>query len=275
MKKLLLVCALAVAGVGQTYAQLDTEDYGIFNHFGVGVGLGTNGITLDASTVVTPYVGIRAGVNIFPNVKITTDLGLGQIGDNAAASIAGLALPQGDYAFEAKTKMTTGHVLVDLFPFTSSSFRFTVGAYFGSSKIISMNNEKDGALLDVYQYNTRTGPYAGLPVSDDRIGVKLGDYFLEPDAKGNVQGGIKVNSFRPYVGLGFGRSVPKKRIGLQFDLGVQFWGTPKVFVKGLNGEETLTEKDAKGNGDAGDAIKTLSKISVYPNLSLRLVGRIF
>lgn len=42
---------------------------------------------------------------------------------------------------------------------------------------------------------------------------------------------------------------------------------------GLNGEKELTEKDADGND--GGAIKTLSKITVYPCMTLRLNGRIF
>ena len=46
------------------------------------------------------------------------------------------------------------------------------------------------------------------------------------DNNGNVSGGLKVSGFRPYLGLGFGRAVPKKRVGVMFELGVQFHGKP-------------------------------------------------
>ena len=83
---------------------------------------------------------------------------------------------------------------------------------------------------------------------------------------------LKELNDNPYVGIGLGRAVPKGRLGFQFDAGVQFWGTPKVYIDGANGKEQLTEEDT--NGDDGGAIKTLSKITVYPCISFRLVGRI-
>ncbi|WP_285821951.1 hypothetical protein [Xylanibacter rodentium] len=62
--------------------------------------------------------------------------------------------------------------------------------------------------------------------------------------------------------------MPKNRIGFQFDLGVQFWGSPKIYLQDKQLEETDLD------GDDGGLVKTLSKITVYPCLSFRLVGRI-
>ena len=100
------------------------------------------------------------------------------------------------------------------------------------------------------------------------IGLALGDYFIEPTEQGNAEATLKVNGFRPYLGIGFGHSVPKNRIGFQFDLGVQFWGSPKVYVQ----DKQLTEQST--NGEDGGVIKTISKVSVYPCMSFRLTGRI-
>ena len=113
------------------------------------------------------------------------------------------------------------------------------------------------------------------------IGAKIGKYFFTPDPadKGNVEANIKVKGFRPYVGLGFGRAVPKKRIGCQFDLGVQFWGKPEIYIPTYNktaGTYQYEKIDGdKAGDDAGKVLKTISKISVYPVLNFRLVGRIF
>jgi hypothetical protein len=63
--------------------------------------------------------------------------------------------------------------------------------------------------------------------------------------------------------------VPRKRIGCQFDLGVQFWGSPKVVVNG----ETL-QADRVGD-QLDDALSIVSRIKVFPVVSFRLVGRIF
>ena len=275
MKKLFMICSVVLLGMSSATAQ--EEDKFMFNHLGVGLGVGTTGITIDASTYVTPYVGIRAGVNIFPNIKVNADLDIEFSNEDAQKfeNLSGKQLPS-SVEVQGKTSMTTGHLLFDLYPTKTSTFHFTVGAYFGGSEIIELYNKEDGALADIYDFNNRRGAFSDLPAATDnsqKIGLALGDYFLAPDQNGNVNASLEVSGFRPYVGIGFGRAVPKHRLGFQFDLGVQFWGSPKVYLDGENGKEQLTEESV--DGDAGGAIKTLSKITVYPCLNFRLVGRIF
>lgn len=259
--------------LGLTSVSAQEEDKMLLNHLGVGVGVGTTGITIDAATTVTPYVGVRAGVNIFPSFKISTDLDL-EFTDAMSSdytNITGEQLPE-SFEVEAKPSMTTGHILFDLYPSKKTNFRLTVGAYFGGSEIIKVYNKEDGALQSIYDFNHEQGRFAGKfapGAHPGMIGLALGDYFLEPDENGNAEACIKVNGFRPYVGIGFGRAVPRKnRLGFQFDLGVQFWGSPKVYLQ----DKELEESDM--DGDDGGIVKTLSSITVYPTLSFRLVGRI-
>lgn len=264
---------------------------------GLGLGVGTSGVTVDLSTHLSDYIGLRAGVNWVPQVKIGTDLDLSEVSGlrDTDAGYARFITENGgipkNLKVEGKLSMTTWHVLFDVYPFTQvSSFHVTLGAYFGAKKIIKVYNKEDGALKIVSRFNesltgvnpdTHEGTFtyrdnSGITYPSvsgvKQIGVELGDYFLEPTTEGNLDASIQVEGFRPYVGLGFGRAVPKNRIGLQFDLGCQFWGTPGVYVNGKNGEEKLTKDNTKGEG--GDALKILSKISVYPTMTLRLVGRI-
>ena len=89
-----------------------------------------------------------------------------------------------------------------------------------------------------------------------KAGVVIGDYTIPVDKNGNVSGGLKVSNFRPYVGLGFGRAVPKKRLGVMFELGVQFHGKPDVYP-----DDTFS--------------KIMDKLTVYPVMKIRLCGRIF
>jgi hypothetical protein len=197
---------------------------------------------------------------------------------------------------QGKLKNTTGHVLIDLYP-GGHSFHFTVGAYFGPEEIIDVYNKEDGFMKPITAYNdaiiyaqSQTPSNSVVPqnVRDvvDKYGLKmiggeLGDYFVTPNPadKGNVNAYAKVKSFRPYVGLGFGRAVPKGRIGCQFDLGVQFWGSPEIYVptydKAAKTYQCEKIDGDKAGDDAGKVLKTVSKVSVYPVLNFRLVGRIF
>ena len=284
MKKFLLLCGVALLGMSHASAQ---EFYGLGNRVGISVGAGLTGITIDAATCLTPYVGVRAGVDYFPNVKVDTDLDVeidgetrqyfGQLG--SLNSFDG-NLPK-QIEVQGKTSMTTGHILFDIHPF-KTGFRITAGAYFGGSEIISVYNKEPGSMANIAAYNAKLAdgslqtPSVGgqqLPLSQfSKVGVALGDYFLSPKSDGSMDATLEVSSFRPYLGIGFGHAVPKKRLGVQFDLGVQFWGSPKVYLDGDNGRDQLTEEDA--DGDGGDVIKTLSKITVYPSMTLRITGRI-
>ncbi len=88
-----------------------------------------------------------------------------------------------------------------------------------------------------------------------------------------MNGYIKVSGFRPYLGIGFGRPVPMNhRVTCNFDMGVQFWGSPKVYTNGGNGEVQLTESNT--GGDSG-FLKFISKVSVWPVLNVRVAVRLF
>lgn len=275
MKKfftLFLLSALSFVGASAQFTKTFKE-LGIFNHLGLGVGVGTTGISIEAGTTITPWVQLRAGADIMPTIKMKTTLELEEFGVNDMGYQSFSKPSLNEIDVEGKLTNTLGHFVFDVFPFTHhSSFHISVGGYFGGNKIISAyNTSGQSELKDVYDYNNRLGQYSMVPVSEGKLGAALGNYFIEPDANGNIDASIKVWKFRPYVGLGFGRIVPKSRINCLFDLGVQFWGSPQVW-NDTNHERLMSEG---ANGADGGVLKVISKVSVYPVLNIKLVGRIF
>lgn len=301
-----MACSLVLLGMQNASAQ--NEDTWIPQQLGIGVGVGTTGIVIDASTTLNRWLGVRAGVDIMPKIKVNTDLDLGtqglnddfqdmtrraeQINNAAGYTVIDLSgLPNGlptSMDVQGKLSNTTFHLLVDVYPFKNSSFHATTGFYIGGKEIISVYNREDGFLKPITQWNDAVLHPEKLPAAAQQyvqgqsiIGAELGDYFItpDPDDKGNTKATIEVSGFRPYLGVGFGRAVPRKaRFGCQFDLGVQFWGSPKVYAPTYN-ENTKTFqreqlRDDHAGGDGGDVLKTISKISVYPTLNVRFVGRI-
>ena len=251
LKHLILPLAM-LCGVLNASAQ--EEDKNMFNHLSAGITVGTPGIGFDVAAPIGNYVQVRAGLAFMPNIKFGTDLDVIDTPSDFTGRI-----PE-TVEVEAKVGFTNGKLLFDVFPFKSSSFHITAGAYFGSSAIIKAYNKEDGLLQDIADYN--------MAHPNTQIGYELGDYLLTPDENGNINAEIKTAAFKPYIGLGFGRAVPKKRIGFMFEAGIQFWGSPKLYC---NGHE-LTEEDF--DGDDGGLMKTLSKITVYPVINFRICGRI-
>ena len=288
MKKLLVI--FAFLGMSLTPASAQEEDQLIFNHFGIGISVGTTALGINVSTVLTPYFGLRAGVNLWPILKLRSNLHLAsRIQNWEPGDIAKYVQELNEVLSEdeqvpmempevmsmhIKPKLTAGHLLIDYYPFPhSSNFHLTTGFHLGTGTVIDIHNRHEGSLIPVTLWNNAMeNPDAQEVVERNNlqpIGLVLGDYFIAPDENGNIDARIRVSGFRPYLGLGFGRAVPRKRIGCQFDLGVQFWGSPTVMV---NGEKLKPDKVGE---ELDDVLSIVSRIKVFPVLSFRLVGRIF
>ena len=308
MKKLLTFCGLVLLSLGASAQMFEP-------HVGIGVGVGTTGIAIDAGITLNDYLGVRGGVDIMPKFKVNKDIDLKTEDANKKVSQLTTEINQLNAKLEAagmqtvdlnqypggnlpnklevqgKLDNTLGHILIDIHPF-KTSFHLTLGAYFGKDEIIDVYNKESGFLKPINAYNEAiinanspsADPGVKQVVNDynlKMIGGELGDYFVTPNPaeNGDVRAYAKVKSFRPYVGLGFGRAVPKKRIGCQFDLGVQFWGKPEIYVPTYDKAAKTYQYEKidgdKAGEDAGKVLKTISKVSVYPVLNFRLVGRIF
>ena len=88
------------------------------------------------------------------------------------------------------------------------------------------------------------------------LAINIGEYQIPVDKNGDVAGGVTVSGFRPYVGVGFGRLVPKKRVAVRVELGTQIHGTPKVYADG----KSDIDKVLKDAGD-DDISKLIDKLT--------------
>lgn len=284
--KTILVTFLALS---LTNSAMTQDDKNLLNHLAVGIGVGSPGITLELAAPVTDYLAVRAGADIMPKLKFKTTV---DIEDSKRRQLVSMLQQQqqtmdyfnipnptvpGEVDVEGKLNNTTGHVLIDVYPFRNADWHLTVGAYFGNKDVVNAYNTDDSQLKGVADYNnalsdqTFTMPDGTTFNGNDyKMGVRLGDYFLEPDRNGHVDAVVQVKQFRPYVGIGWGRAVPRHHtLGFSVDLGVQFWSKPKVYCQDIQ----LTEDNVEGDG--GGVIKAISKVSVYPTLSFKLNCRLF
>lgn len=244
MKKTLLSVVVAIASTLSASAQ-NWFSYDVCDHLSVGIEVGSPGIGVDAATTLGTHFQLRGGITVMPSIKFSNEL------------MAEYQYFNDDYGYytdyvdvEAKTGFVNGKLLVDFFPSRNSSFHLTVGAYFGGSKIAEAYNEEDGALSGYKN-------------------IYIGDYLITPDDNGNINAQIKTNSFKPYVGLGFGRSVSKRKtLSFQVDMGVQFWGKPKLTCNGEKAEPSDLD-------DEGEFLDVISNLRVYPVINFRLSGKIF
>lgn len=223
------------------------KELGIFNSLSVGVSAGTTGIGIDVATPVTPHFAIRGGVSFMPGISFDTDVDVDLKNPELGEQTSSLDLT-------GNMKRASGELQVNYYPFLSSSFFVTAGAYFGGNKLLKVKGHSD----ELAEYVQEGG----------QAGIIIGDQVIPVDKNGNVSGGFKVSGFRPYIGVGFGRAVPKKRIGVQFELGVQFHGSPKLYSSAGDLSGALADSD-------DDFTKVMDKLTVYPVMKVRFCGRLF
>jgi hypothetical protein len=269
MRKLFLLAIVALLGSQGLSAQ-KLDEYGHFEHLSAGISLGTTGIGIELATPVNEFLQLRAGYSFMPKftVKVSKDI------DNPSEDFLKKEDGSGYYNhidIEAKPNMNDFKLLLDVYPFKKGTFRVTAGAYIGSSKLASAKTTNHFLNKDYW----------------GNSGVELGDalntYTVVSDNEGHVNVDVKTNSFKPYIGIGFGNAVPKSRVNVCFDLGVQFWGKPSVWTiidDNFGSQYRKVEKDkilSKQDycDDIRDALDLANGLIVYPVLTVRVNGRLF
>lgn len=257
MKKRLLLIALVLLGFTKVSAQ-NENFYGVFNHVGAGVSVGTEGIGINVASPLTKYLEVSAGVNFMPGFKVDGDVDV----DFNDINVGGTAVevPVDQVNIEGKFARTTFDFKVSCYPFGDKNALFVAAGFsFGGSKIAKLKGHSD----DLQRF------IADNPQYKDLIYAQIDKYQLNFDENGDASGEIKVNSFRPYFGIGYGRLVPKHRVGFRAELGLQVHGHMKVYQ---GGSEVKTDDLADVDDDIS---KIIDKFTVYPVLKFTLTGRIF
>ena len=261
----------AVMALVSVWMPMQAQDDNILRQYSLSAGVGTTGITADLGTMVTDFIGIRGGIDIMPKFKYSTDLTLTLVNQTVDLDISNI--PERKVEVQGTLHNTTGHALLDFYPLVDRDFHVTVGAFIaGNRKTVDITTEESELLKKVADLNARRGQYALIPLSYGQVAAKMGDYNIMPSDDGTANAYINVKKLRPYLGIGYGRAVPSRsRVSYQIDAGVQFTGKARVF-NGVNGQE-ITADGVRG--EDGGYLKTISRISFYPVISFRLVGRLF
>lgn len=275
MKKFAMLAVLLFSVIGSTFAQ-EEEDYApakfkrkVFNHVAVNVGAGTEGISVGVAAPLTNFFEFEAGVNVMPSFKLDGNLTIEA--QDVSVSYQGypatVNIPETDVKAKASFSRTTFNVKANVYPFGGNSkFFVAAGLSFGGEKIAKLSGYSEDLKNIV---DNRYPEYKGQILN--AIGATLGDYNIKLDDSYRIDGDIRCNKVRTYLGLGFGRVVPKNRIGFRWELGCQFMGKLKVYQ---NGEEVDVKKMLSDAGADDDISKFIDDLKIYPVLKFSLVGRI-
>lgn len=266
MKKLMMVAVILLTSVGSVMAQKEYKR-GFLNHVGINVGAGTEGISVGLAAPVTGFFELEAGVNIMPSFKLSGDLDV-DVNTSSLPQVPGVSYPPAATIHaEGSFDRTTFNVKANLYPFGGGTkFFIAAGLSIGGEKIA----EVTGSCDELRNFSKDLPSQTLKDQFRKAVTANLGGYNLELDENYNLQGDIRCKNVRPYLGLGFGRLVPKNRIGCRLELGCQFMGKLKVYQ---NGNEIDINKALEDAGE-DDLSKFVKDLKVYPVLKLSFTGRI-
>jgi len=271
-----LMCCMAACSI---VSAQDTVK--VVGHLSAGLEFfSTTGFGLELATPLSTNFALRSGISLLPYSYNTTfdipiDAGIkGQI-DNALndyPEIASILKQNGlparaedistDFNTTASLGLFNGKILLDYYPLAEYSFHFTAGVYIGATKLVKIKGKMDQAVdvLNVLKDN-------GFDFFKD-VYYQGNDYHITGYDISDISGTVTINSVKPYLGLGFGRAVPKSRVGVTFEIGAYYQNTPKLTSDNSNIQKYI---DTQLSG----VTDVLNKLSIYPVVSLKLNLRIF
>lgn len=132
---------------------------------------------------------------------------------------------------------------VEYYPFVKSSFKIIAG----------------GSLVQKGFVSVKASPTANYT---------FGETVFTPEEVGSFLFDLRYdNGFAPFAGIGFGRAVPKKRVGLGFEVGTYYLPKPKVTLSGTERLSSMSEQEPKIQSNMSDW-------RYWPMLNLRLAIRL-
>ena len=265
MKKLIISGLAMFMSLTSVMAQ---EETGIGNHLGWGVGFGTEGFNASIATDVTQYAELEFGVNYAPGFSRKSKGGVfhsPELGDKRP------------YLYYADKKEATLDVKTSInratLDFKGSVYPFATNENFTSDLFVSL-----GISFASKEIATIKGSCTSNGIAEEDLNhplyVRAGKFMLPVDKKNGelvVDGSCRVNSVRPYVGLGYGRLVPKNNLGFRVEAGCQFSGDVKVYHND-NEVELLSKYNIPPKSTAK---KFMDFFSIYPVLKASLRGKFF
>ena len=278
MKKILVVLFCGFSALVDVWAQ-DVEGERAFQHLSVGVELlSTTGFGIELATPLNSHFALRGGISMFPlryNAPIDVTIADGIIGkmENAiqqdptiATELANRKLPTNprnistDVDGIASLGLINGKLLVDFYPVKNGSFHLTGGLYIGAGKLVKIEGKMQEA-TDVLNVMKKHGHdfFNDEFINDSNIPGK--DVM-------HLDGSIGINSVKPYIGLGFGRAIPKRRVNFCVELGAFYQGSPELSSENKS-IQNLIDKHL------GDITDLLKKASLYPVLSFKINVKLF
>ena len=202
--------------------------YTPFDSWGIGLNASLYGFGVQGATTLSPNFKLRVGVDYFSYTdKESEEFDIDVIfREYEVTTKARLN--------DTKITFPNFKAMVDYYPAANSIFSITGGLYFGN------NHASTNGLIDDYE--------ALVETLGDKPVLRFEDIVITPNDDGSFDGKLEMgNTIKPYLGIGIGRTIPRNRVGVKFELGMVYQGkyslsSPNINESGNDWFDTLIEE---------------------------------
>ncbi len=288
MKRLFLTFFILMAVTAVPVCGQDNME--AFRHLSVGAEIGLHGFGVEVAMPVQKHFVIKAGYNWAPSGDLfNTDIVI-DTKDLKAAQEQYDMIAHFEHKFGDEAIVNTGlrmglsniKAMINWYPFASGRLYLAGGVYYTPDskqdesfiRLSGQTTENDWeALKELNQFERQNNPLA----EQREIALKIGDNSYpvrEKDGCGYLQADYKFDPLKYYVGIGLGRCIPNRFMGLQFEMGTMIYHNSVLYCQDKVVGSITDAADSFGN-DAKEILEYVDKYPIYPQVTMRLSFRMF
>ncbi|MDR2119901.1 MAG: hypothetical protein LBP64_03380 [Tannerella sp.] len=239
-------------------ATLRAQETAPFSRLELGLRLSTAGIGLEAATPLGAHINVRAGANLLPYSMDYRNYPLNSYSDRLEPAFGYVP----EYRAKGKLNMLHGHLLADIHPLARGIFHFTAGVFIGKSQI-----GIQGLLVDPNNRPVELQPNYEWPV------LNVDGYDVDTEGGHADIDLVLGNTVKPYLGIGLGKAVTRKSIGIKLELGAFYQGD---YTLKQNGHVLNLKNTNEIEGESIEMINDYARLAQWwPMLNLQFMFKVY
>lgn len=273
--------------VGTTGAGIQMSVPLVSNHLNLSLGYNYLGFPYKATASFNTS-GLASAVSEINSEVASANQKLAPYGEHLNTTFQTQFSQRTNLDIAARARLSTVKMLFEYYPSAKSGFHITAGAYIGMSpNLVEVNiNAEDKFWNDVDSFekelnslrsevNALKAKYpeqvgdVEIPTVASSIKVSMGNNTYQVNRRGTLKASVKAWQVRPYLGVGFGKSIPDGHWAFVGELGVWYHGKPTLV------SDNQVPYDASAQKMNFNVIDKIEKVPVWPVLSFKVLYKIF
>lgn len=261
-----------------------------FRHVSIGGEIGLHGLGVEVAMPIHKRIVLKAGYNwaskqdLFKTDIIIDTKDLREMQEQMAVNRPfDHEFPADDRALVStglRLGMNNVKAMINWYPFALGRFYLSGGVYYTFNEkdpFIKLSGYTDeevwAALKELRDRAHAYGQDEDHPRLEMNLMIDDEPYAVaDKGSRGYIESDFVISQFKYYLGMGLGRCIPNKRVGLQFEVGAMVYNTSSLYCQDKE-IGSIREASVAFGDDIKEIFEYVDKYPVYPQITMRLSFR--